>query len=417
MQVIKKENYKVPVLSWCPEIEDNAMKQIDNLAQLPFVFKRVVILPDAHMGFGMPIGAVIATQGVVIPHAVGSDVACGVCAVKTSLTEINTDTLKKIMGEIRKVVPVGFGRHKEKQNEHLMPMEMEDGWLEGVPIVKREYYNALYQLGTLGSGNHFISIERGDDNHIWIMIHSGSRNLGYQVAKHYNELAIKLNEKYFSQVPKEHELAFLPLDSEEGKSYLKEMQYCVDYALANRKLMMDRIQDIIVKYFRSSCSSASSHTDKDEVKSSTTSSSLSSIKFEPMINIAHNYASLENHFSKNVMVHRKGATQARKGQLGIIPGSQGTKSYIVEGLGNDESFQSCSHGAGRTMGRKQAQRELNLADEIKRLDDKGIIHSIRGVKDLEEAPSAYKNVEEVMANQTDLVNVLVELSPLCVIKG
>ena len=399
MQVIKKENYKVPVLSWCPEIEDNAMKQIDNLAQLPFVFKRVVILPDAHMGFGMPIGAVIATQGVVIPHAVGSDVACGVCAVKTSLTEINTDTLKKIMGEIRKVVPVGFGRHKEKQNEHLMPMEMEDGWLEGVPIVKREYNNALLSLGSLGSGNHFISIEKGSDGHIWIMIHSGSRNLGYQVAKHYNELAIELNEKYFSQVPKEWELAFLPLDSQEGQNYLREMQYCVDYAYANRKLMMDRIIEIFYK---------------------NTDCHLLNLKEQQpngMINIAHNYANLENHFGQNVLVHRKGATQAKKGQIGIIPGSQGTTSYITEGLGNPESLCSCAHGAGRTMGRKQAQRELNLADEIKRLDDKGIIHSIRGIKDLDEAPSAYKNVEEVMENQKDLVKVLVSLSPLAVIKG
>lgn len=402
MKIIKKENYKVPVFSWCPKIEDSAMEQIDHLAQLPFVYKRIVILPDCHMGYGMPIGAVIATKNIVIPNAVGVDIACGVCAVKTSLTEIDTSTIKKIMGEIRRAVPVGFKKHKKTQDEKLMPKLLDVKTFDPKSsnirkdIVYDNWDNALISLGTLGGGNHFIEIQKGSDGHIWIMIHSGSRNLGLKIAEHYNKLAIQLNDKWRSSVPKSWELAFLPLDSEEGKAYLREMQYAVDYALANRKLIMDRILDIF---------------------SNIEGLHFTDYPYSKMINIAHNYCSQENHFGENVLVHRKGATQAKKGQMGIIPGSQGTKSYIVEGLGNPETFESCAHGAGRKMGRKQAQRTLNLKEEIKKLEDKGVIHAIRGVKDLDEAPGSYKSIEEVMKNQEDLVKVKVELSPLAVIKG
>jgi tRNA-splicing ligase RtcB (3'-phosphate/5'-hydroxy nucleic acid ligase) len=349
-------------------------------------------MPDSHQGYGMPIGGVLATKGVIIPNAVGVDIGCGMCAIKTSLTELDTETLKKIMGEIRKAVPVGFNKHQEKESENLMPLlgdlinEVKD-----YPIVTQEYYNALYSIGTLGGGNHFIEIQKGSDGHIWIMIHSGSRNFGLKIAEHYNKLAIELNEKWHSSVPKEWELAFLPLESEEGKAYIREMQYCVDFALANRKLMMDRIMDIMFVV-----------------------ADATQLDF---INIAHNYAKLEHHFGKDVWVHRKGATYVDTDTIGIIPGSQGTKSYIVKGKGNIHSFKSCSHGAGRKMGRNQAQKNLNLEEEIKNLNDKGVIHAIRGIKDLDEAPGAYKPIDEVMRNQEDLVEILVELSPLGVIKG
>lgn len=240
--------------------------------------------------------------------------------------------------------------------------------------------------------NHFIEIQKGDDGHIWLMIHSGSRNLGYKVAKHYNKIAIELNEKWYSLVPKKWELAFLPLDSEEGKTYRQSMQYCIDFALANRGLMMDRVKEAVQDV-------------------------ISNIEFDSMINIAHNYAAMENHFGKNVMVHRKGATKATEGLIGIIPGSQGTASYIVKGKGDPDSFKSCSHGAGRIMGRNQARKELDLETEKKRLDDLGIIHSIRNKKDLDEATGAYKDISIVMANQTGLVDILVKLEPLAVIKG
>ena len=391
---------------WGNEVEDNTMEQIKNVSNLPFVHKHIAIMADNHLGYGMPIGGVVALKNVISPNMVGVDIGCGMCAVKTSLTEIDTETLKKIIGEIRKVIPVGFSKHQEKQDDNLMPRKMQfvscdDSDEFYYSIVKKEYSNALKSLGTLGGGNHFIEIQKGDDGHIWIMIHSGSRNLGLKVAQHYNKLAIELNSKWHSSVPKEWELAFLPVDSEEGRLYIREMNYCVDFALANRKLMMDRVCRIFFEEFGNGKYD-------DEVVG---------IDFDEIINIAHNYASQENHFGKNVWVHRKGATQARKGQIGIIPGSQGTSSYIVEGLGNKESFESCSHGAGRVMGRKQAEKTLDLEKEIKILDDQNIIHGIRHKSDLDEATSCYKDISKVMENQKDLVKILVELKPLAVVKG
>ncbi len=399
MRIIKENG--LPIKLWLDDIEDEALEQAKNLASLPFAFRHIAIMPDSHQGYGMPIGGVLATKGVVIPNAVGVDIGCGMCAVKTFLTEIDTETLKKIMGEIRKAIPVGFSHQKEKQDESLMPRFKRERELDSYPIIEHEYNSALKQLGTLGGGNHFIEIQKGDDGHIWIMIHSGSRNLGKKVADYHNKKAIALNEKWASQVPKKWELAFLPIDSEEGQTYLREMQYCVDFALANRKLMMNRILSIFLNGL------GSNEYDKF----------IDNIKNNEMINIAHNYAQMENHFDENVMVHRKGATLAREDTIGIIPGSQGTSSYIVRGKGNKESFTSCSHGAGRRMSRTKAEETLNLEEEIKKMDDKGIIHGMRHKADLDESASAYKNIDEVMKNQEDLVEILVKLQPLVSIKG
>lgn len=384
MKIINEENALV-IKSWCEAPEDGAIEQAKNLARLPFAFRQICLMPDTHQGYGMPIGGVMATIGNVVPNAVGVDIGCGMCAVKTSLTEIDKDVLKKVLGKIREKIPLGFNKHKEPQDEGLMPA------LDSCPVVEREYKNACLSLGTLGGGNHFIEVQRGDDDHIWVMLHSGSRNLGKQVADFYNKKAIEINEQYFSRVPKEWELAFLPLNSTDAQLYMNEMQYCVDFALANRSLMMERIQFS----FSDSCD----------------------VSFEPMINIAHNYATMEHHFGRNVLVHRKGATSARESEVGIIPGSQGTASYIVRGKGNTDSFMSCSHGAGRAMGRKQAERTLDLATEQKKLDDLGIIHAIRGIHDLDEAAGAYKSIDVVMAEQVDLVEITTKLSPLAVIKG
>jgi tRNA-splicing ligase RtcB len=390
MKQVISEGCRIPIKMWLDHVEENALAQARNLANLPFVYKHVALMPDCHSGYGMPIGGVIAAKGVIIPNAVGVDIGCGMCAVKTSLSEINTDALKKIMSGIREEIPLGFDHHKQAQDEALMPS------LDKVPengIVKRQFTAAKKQIGTLGGGNHFIEIQKGSDNHVWIMIHSGSRNIGLKVAEHYNKLAQKLNERWYSGVDKKQDLAFLPIETFEAKDYFSEMQYCVDFAFANRLLMMERIKSVF---------------------SSVIGTEFSALEF---INIAHNYARWEYHFNENVIVHRKGATSAREGETGIIPGSQGTKSYIVKGKGNAESFQSCSHGAGRLMGRKQAQRELVLEKEIEKLNSKGIVHSIRNTGDLDEAPGAYKDIDLVMENQSDLVGILVELSPLAVIKG
>lgn len=396
IKVINTE--KIPIKSWVTDLEEGPLEQARNLANLSFAFKHVALMPDAHFGFGMPIGGILATKNIIIPNAVGVDIGCGMCAVKTWLKkeELSKEKLKEIMGGIRKAVPVGFSHHQTTQDEKLMPQINA-----GMKIVSQEYSSALRQIGTLGGGNHFIEIQKDEEGFIWIMIHSGSRNIGYKTASYYNKLAKELNKKWQSGVPPSWDLAFLPLESDEAKEYMNEMGYCVKFALANRELMMKRVKEIFINIMLS---------DGERKKHP-------KHYFEPIINIAHNYAKLENHFGQNVIVHRKGATSARKGEAGIIPGSQGTSSYIVEGLGNPESFQSCSHGAGRKMGRKDAQRNLNFEEEKKRLDDKGIVHSIRNVKDLDEAPGSYKDIDVVMENQKDLVKILVKLEPLGVLKG
>lgn len=382
---------KIPIKLWLDDIEDGALQQTIHLANLPFAFKHIAIMPDCHQGYGMPIGGVMATKDVIIPNAVGVDIGCGMCAVQTNIESIKRKELEKVVNRIRELIPVGFNWHKKPMKNAVMP---ERKYAKDMPVVNQEYEHACHQIGTLGGGNHFIEIQHGSDGRIWLMVHSGSRNIGKQVADFYNKLAQSFNKRHELKVPKEWQLAFLPMDSNEAGQYRNEMEYCVEFALANREAMIQNIK----KAFQD----------------------LLGVGFDDygaFFNIAHNFATMETHFNENVIVHRKGATQAVKGQIGIIPGSQGTKSYIVKGKGNKESFESCSHGSGRRMGRKQAMRELDLKKEKEYLEKKGIIHSIKRIKDLDEAPGAYKNINVVMKNQQDLVDIMVELSPLAVIKG
>lgn len=379
---------RVPAKLWVKEVETPCMEQIINLASLPFTFKHVAIMPDAHTGKGMPIGGVLATNGVVIPNAVGVDIGCGMCAVKTNLKaeELKMADLKKIVSHIRKTIPLGCEKQSRPVDESLLP----DMNIEKLPFLKDKKENILKEIGTLGGGNHFIEIQKDTaTNDVWIMIHSGSRHTGLLVANHYNSVAESLCDRWYSETLPG--LAFLPIEDQMGKDYMNEMKYCKLIAFANRKLMMENVQE----GFRN-------------VKPN--------VEFEPMINIAHNYAAWENHFDKNVIVHRKGATRAYKGEIGIIPGSMGTKSYIVEGLGNPESFMSCSHGAGRKMSRSQALKTLKLSEECRFLDKKGILHGMNK-RTLDEAPSAYKDIEQVIAFESDLVKPIVELTPLAVVKG
>lgn len=385
IKVIKEE--KRPIKMWLSDIEDGAFEQAKNMANLPFTFKHVAIMPDAHQGYGMPIGGVLATRNVVIPNAVGVDIGCGMCASRTNLQGISKPSLEKIRNRISELIPVGFNHHKEKQNKDLMPNILDD-----LKITKQQYESALYQIGTLGGGNHFIEIQKGDQGYLWIMIHSGSRNIGYKVATYYNNIAIRLNKRWFSEVKVSEQLAFLPMETQEAKLYMKEMMFCVDFAFANRQLMMERVRQAFFEV-------------------------VGDVDYTMFINVAHNYARFENHFNRNVVVHRKGVTSAKTGELGIIPGSQGTNSYIVEGKGNKESFKSCSHGAGRKMGRRQAIDNISLSEELSRMDKLGVLHSIKTERDLDEAAGAYKDIDEVMRNQRDLVKILVKLIPLAVIKG
>ena len=382
---------KIPLLLWLDELEDVALAQARNLANLPCAFHHIAIMADAHVGYGMPIGGVLATTGVVIPNAVGVDIGCGMRAVRTGLSAAEPSELKKILTGLRSAVPLGFKHHRKPRPVQALP---DPGAKEReLPVVAEEFESARCQIGTLGGGNHFIEIQRGSDGRIWLMVHSGSRNLGFKVAGHYNNLAAQMaKKKGRDTVPKEWQLAVLPLTSQEGQRYVREMEYCVAFARANREEMMAAFQEIVAEV--TGCD-----------------------QFDHPLDVAHNYAARETHFFKDVWVHRKGATRAFLGEYGIIPGCQGSRSYIVRGLGNPQSFMSCSHGAGRVLGRKQAQRVLNLREEIDKLEKHHVLHSLRHRNDLEEAPGAYKDIGEVIDNQRDLIEVVVELQPLAVLKG
>jgi len=381
MKIIKTTHGLIK--SWCNNPEQGAIDQAINLTKLPFIFKHICLMPDTHQGYGMPIGGVMATKGVIVPNAVGVDIGCGMLAVKTDLTELSFEDRKYLVGKIRENVPVGFKHHTETQKWTGFDNAPDE------KIIQRELKSAQYQIGTLGGGNHFIEIQKGSDGFIWIMIHSGSRNIGFKIAKEYHDQAKKLCSKWYSDIPTP-DLAFLPIDTSEAKNYIMAMDFAIDFALENRRMMLSSIVDAF---------------------------DGTGAIFDKEINIHHNYARYENHYKTNVIVHRKGATSARQGEIGIIPGSQGTCSYIVEGKGSPESFSSCSHGAGRKMGRKQAKRELNLEAEKSKLTAMNIVHSIRNVEDLDEAPGAYKNIDTVMQEQADLIKPIVKLTPLAVVKG
>jgi len=381
-----------PVKIWTNEVEESAMRQIENLTTLPFLYHHLAIMPDVHAGMGMPIGGVLACDGVVVPNAVGVDIGCGMCAVKTNwkVENLSAETIREqIMTGIRARIPLGMNHHEEAQDEKYLPQGFD---IDQLKVVKSRLHSIRYEVGTLGGGNHFIELQKDEEGTLWIMIHSGSRNLGKQVGDYYNKLAASLNEKWYSVVSPEIHMPFLPQGTKEFGAYWNEMKYCVEFALCNRRLMMLRIQEVLA-------------------------AALEGIEFEPMINIAHNYAAVEHHFGKDVIVHRKGATLARQGVLGIIPGSQGTASYIVEGLGNPESFCSCSHGAGRVLSRTAAVKTLDMEAEVKSLDAKGIIHAIRCQDDMQEASGAYKDIDTVIANEADLVKVKTKLLPIAVVKG
>ena len=381
-----------PVKIWTDNVEESAMRQIGNLTTLPFLFHHLAIMPDVHAGMGMPIGGVLACKDAVIPNAVGVDIGCGMCAVKTNwkIDNIPPEVLrKKIMRGIRKRIPLGMDHHKEPQDEAYLPTGHD---IDKTVIVKQRQISITKEVGTLGGGNHFIELQKDEEGTLWIMIHSGSRNLGARVGEHYNNIARVLNEKWHSVVKPELRLSFLPRGTKEFEMYWNEMRFCIDFALCNRRLMMQRIEEVIAD-------------------------ALPGIEFEPMINIAHNYAAFEHHYGEDVIVHRKGATLAREGVVGIIPGSQGTASYIVEGLGNPESFCSCSHGAGRVMSRSAAIKTLDMAEEVAQLEAKGIVHAIRCQDDVQEASGAYKDIETVIKNELDLVKVKTRLLPIAVIKG
>ncbi|QGT99599.1 RNA-2',3'-PO4:RNA-5'-OH ligase [Candidatus Syntrophocurvum alkaliphilum] len=373
----------IPIKSWTSNIEEGAMQQAINLSKHPFAYKHIAIMPDVHEGYGMPIGGVLATKDVIIPNAVGVDIGCGVIALQTDKKTITQHEVKNLIETCRKFIPLGFKHHKKPQ--------LWDGFdnAPNLPIINQEITSAKKQIGTLGGGNHFIECQKGDDGYIWLMVHSGSRNIGLKVAKYYNDAAKELNRKINSSIPKEYDLAYLPLNTELGNDYYNAMNFCLEFARANRTKIAYKVFEIFIDI-------------------------VGPVKIQQKIDIQHNYAAVEEHFNSQLIIHRKGATSAKKGQLGIIPGSMGTASYIVKGLGNTESFMSCSHGAGRVMSRKKANKCITeeMANEVM----KGIYFG-SWKNDYSEAPLAYKNIEDVLKQQTELVKKLVKLKPLGVLKG
>ncbi len=372
----------LPIKIWAEEVEDGALQQAINLSKLPFAFKHIALMPDVHQGYGMPIGGILATlEEMIIPNAVGVDIGCGVTALKTDQTALTKTTVEAALQRAKTVIPVGFKHNKKPQSW--------DGFNEvpDIGIIRQELSSARHQLSSLGGGNHFCSIEKGEDQHIWLMVHSGSRNIGYKVASHFNNLAKKMNQKH-KLVPKEYDLAPLSLETPEGHDYFEAMNFCLSFARANREMMIEKFFNLFAEF-----------TGAQELW---------------RIDCHHNYASRERHFGRDLIIHRKGAIRAAKGAWGIIPGTMGTPSYVVEGLGSPESFSSCSHGAGRVMSRKQANRVISR--EAANQAMQGIVFD--GWKgDLSEAPMAYKDIEEVIAIQKDLVQPQVKLSPAGVMKG
>jgi len=374
------------IFNWADDLEEGALEQARNIAALPFAFHHVAIMADAHQGFGMPIGGVLASRKVIIPNAVGVDIGCGMAAIRTNLFDYDLppEMLTQVLGNVRSMVPVGLGQ------THDIPADWEG--FDRAPelqIIQQQIESARRSLGTLGAGNHFIEIQAQENGVVWAMVHSGSRNFGLKVAGEYHRAAKAMCERWHSRLPTP-DLAFLPMETNEGHEYFEAMQYSLEFAKENRASMMR----CIIAAFRHS---------------------VSSIVVEESIDIHHNYARWEHHFGQDVIVHRKGATSSKEGETGIIPGSMGTASYIVRGLGNHLSFESCSHGAGRRMSRTAAKRDLNLADEQSKMT--GVVGGPRTVADLDEAPGAYKDIDAVMAAQSDLVEVVTKLRPLASLKG
>lgn len=375
------------------DIEFPALNQIRNIADMPILAGHLAIMPDVHMGKGATVGSVIPTRNAIIPSAVGVDIGCGMCAVLTSLTAKDLpDSLSKIRSQIERDVPVGFNEHKSSPkdiiNNHNIIKQFEDlllkDKLKSVSLTK-----ISNQIGTLGGGNHFIEICLDLEDRVWVMLHSGSRNIGNQIGTVAINMAKEAAAKRDYKLA-DKDLAWLDQGTVEFESYISAMMWAQDYAALNRDTMMRRIQYILQKEFPQ-------------------------IKFiGEVINCHHNFTSIEEHFGEKMWITRKGAVSARKGQMGIIPGSMGAKSFIVMGKGNPDSYCSCSHGAGRRMSRSEAKKVFTIKDLQEQTlgvdcrKDSGVI---------DEIPAAYKDIDQVMAAQQDLVDIIHTLKQVMCIKG
>jgi tRNA-splicing ligase RtcB len=388
------EGKGVPIKAWTRgvPVEDVARRQLLNVASLPFVYKHVAAMPDVHWGRGATVGSVIPTKGAIIPAAVGVDIGCGMMAVRTSLNARHLpDSLLQIRLEIEAAIPAGTATHKAitERTDKVWHGNLQAEWLEidkKHPSIANKK-SAAYALGTLGGGNHFIELCLDEDDRLWVMLHSGSRNIGNRMGTYFIERAKKTmgNKKLVDKV-----LAWLSEGSEDFDDYVRGVGWAQDYAKANRELMMEAILDILRAHWPDmSCD-------------------------DMAVNCHHNYVCKEQHFGETVWLTRKGAVRAGLGEMGIIPGSMGARSFIVRGKGNHDSFESCSHGAGRKFSRSEAKRRITLKQHAEAM--KGIEARLDGGV-LDESPAAYKDIDAVMAAQADLVEIIHTLRQIVCVKG
>ncbi|MCX4818545.1 RtcB family protein [Streptomyces sp. NBC_01142] len=397
MSYVEVPGAKVPIRMWTDpsSVEDVAMRQLQNVATLPWI-KGLAVMPDVHYGKGATVGSVIAMHGAVCPAAVGVDIGCGMSAVKTSLTANDLPgDLSRLRSKIEQAIPVGRGMHDDPVDPGGLQSFPTAGWgdfwsrFDGVAdAVKFRQERATKQMGSLGSGNHFIEFCLDESGAVWLMLHSGSRNIGKELAEHHMGVAQKLSH---NQGLVDRDLAVFIADTPEMTAYRNDLFWAQEYAKYNRAIMMGLFQDVVRKEFKKA-----------------------RVTFESVISCHHNYVSEERYEGMDLLVTRKGAIRAGSGDFGIIPGSMGTGSYIVKGLGNEKSFNSASHGAGRRMSRNAAKRRFSTRD---------LEEQTRGVecrKDsgvVDEIPGAYKPIEKVIDQQRDLVEVVAKLKQVVCVKG
>ncbi|TFW27763.1 RtcB family protein [Massilia horti] len=396
-----------PVKMWTRgvPVEEEAKKQLSNTAKMPFIYKHIAAMPDVHLGKGSTIGSVIPTLGAIIPAAVGVDIGCGMMAAKTTLTANDLpDNLGPLRSAIERSVPHGMSpktrgfKGRDKGSWDTPPKPVDIAWLqlkdefdaicEKTPKLKNT--NNYKHLGTLGTGNHFIEICLDEVGFVWFMLHSGSRGVGNAIGTYFIELAKKDMRTHFINLPDE-DLAYLPEGTQHYDDYVEAVGWAQKFARMNREVMMQNliaaVRTVITKPFETHVEAVNCH---------------------------HNYVQKENHFGKDVLVTRKGAVSAREGELGIIPGSMGAKSYIVRGKGNPESFHSCSHGAGRTMSRNEAKRRYTVEDQVRATEG---VECRKDEHVIDEIPMAYKDIDAVMEAQRDLVEVVHTLKQIVCVKG
>lgn len=383
----------VPVKIWAPleQVDSKALTQLKNISSLPFVFKHVAAMPDVHVGIGATVGSVIATKGALIPAAVGVDIGCGMMAVQLRLpAQRLQDDAGKLRSRIEAAIPVGFEKNRSIEDS----VDDWSGWKDwkNLSFQDRELRDrALHQLGSLGGGNHFIELCSDQEGFAWVMLHSGSRNVGKTLAERHMHSAKKRLREVGTRLA-DMDLAWVEEGSDEFREYLHDLQWCQSYALQNRVEMMDRLLAILTDMYGEG----------------------NQLPTGLRVNCHHNYAVRENHFGEQVWVTRKGAVRAAAGDLGIIPGSMGARSFIVRGLGAADSFCSCSHGAGRVLSRTEAKKRFNLRDLAEQTAG---VESRKDAGVLDEIPAAYKNIDQVMSQQTDLVESLYQLRQFVCVKG